>query len=229
VTGLDALVVVHRGGATLERTLASVAWASRRYLLDPASVLAPGDWPAGVERWPASDGTSWVLLLSEGETAGEPLRDVLERTADDETVARRVVIECHAFGGVIRARPRVRLCRGVRCAVHASLGGSVEFAVREHPPVLAGGAIVHALPPLPAEAVDALNAEARTLAALAAANGRRPRFVRLVTSGLVGAAGLLFGKSAGRLGWGRWIVAVLAGYRALLAEAKLWERAQLGA
>jgi hypothetical protein len=228
VTPLDALVLVHRGGAALERTLASVAWAQRRYFLDPAGVLAAADWPAGVERWPGSGAAGWVLLLSEGETAGKELRAVLESAPDDGTTARRLVIECHAFGGVIRGRPPVRLCRG-QCTVRASLGGDVEFAVRERAPVLPGAALAHVLPPLPAEAVDALNAEARTLAALAAAHGQRPRFVRLLTGGLVGATGLLFGKGTGRLGWGRWIVAVLAGYRGLLAEAKLWERAQLGA
>jgi hypothetical protein len=154
---------------------------------------------------------------------------VLEQSADGGAMARRLVIECHAFGGILRARPdRVRLCRGAR-EVRASLGGGVEFAAPEGAPVLAGAAIVHPLPPLPAEAVDALNAEARTLAALAAAHGQRPRFHRLLTGGVVGAAGMLFGKGTGRLGWGRWIVAVLTGYRALLAEAKLWERAQLGA
>jgi hypothetical protein len=228
VTSLDVLVVVHRGGAVLERTLASVAWARRRYLLDPAGVLAPGERPAGAEALPMSGDAGWLLLLSEGEVAGDGLRSALERTIDDGPRAHRVSIECQAFGGVIRARPQLRLCRGA-CPVRASLGGGVEFDVREPAPVLPGGAITHALPALPAEAVDALNAEARTLAALAPANAQRPGFAPLLGGGLVGAAGLLFGKGRGRLGWGRWIVAVLAGYRAFLAEAKLWERAQLGA
>ena len=227
MTPLDVLVIVHRGGAVLERTLGSVAWARRRHLLDPAGVLAPGEWPAGCESWPASGDEGWVLLISEGELAGDGLRAAIERASGDGPAARRIALECHAFGGVLRARPRVRLRRGVG-AVRASLGGGVEFDVRERAPLLPGGAIMHELPPLPAQAVDALNAEARTLAALAAAHGQRPHFVRLLGGGVVGAAGLLFGKGTGRLGWGRWIAAVLAGYRALLAEAKLWERAQLG-
>jgi len=28
----------------------------------------------------------------------------------------------------------------------------------------------------------------------------------------------------GPLGWGRWVAAVLAGYRAFVVQAKLWER-----
>jgi hypothetical protein len=230
VTPLAALVVVHRGGAALERTLASVDWAARRFLVDPAGALSPAAWPAGVGRWPAPADAGWVLLLSEGERAGDELRAILEAAPDDGPPARRLTIEHHAFGGSIRARRgSVRLCRAGCSEVRASLGGNLGFAARGAAPLLPGAVIIDPLLPLPAEAVDALNAEARTLAALAAAHGQRPRFMRLLAGGAAGAAGLLFGKGSGRLGWGRWIAAVLAGYRALLAEAKLWERTQLGA
>lgn len=230
MTTVAALVVAHRGGAALEQTLASVEWAQPRWLLDPAGALSPEAWPADVERWAGSAAGGWVLLLSEGERAGDGLRTILEAAPADGPEARSVSMEHHAFGGVIRARRgAVRLCRGPRCAVRAALGGRLAFAADGPAPPLPGAVIVDPLPPLPAEAVDALNAEARTLAALAAAHGQRPRLVRLLAGGAAGAGALLFGKGSGRLGWGRWIAAVLAGYRALLAEAKLWERTQLGA
>lgn len=223
-----ALVVAHRGGAALARTLASVAWTTRRWVVDPAGVLAAADWPPDAERWSGEAGAEWILLLSEGETADEALRAAVLNAGESGAPAWRIALERQAFGGALRGRHRVRLCRTERCRLRVSLGGEIEFATAERPPALAGGAIVHRLPPLPAEAVDALNAEARTLAALAAADGRRPRFGRLLASATAAAGTTLVASGSGRLGWGRWILAVLAGYRALLAEAKLWERAQLG-
>jgi hypothetical protein len=111
--------------------------------------------------------------------------------------------------------------------VRTRLGGEIELVAAEARP-LAGAAVVRCLPPLPREAVDELNADATALAALAAARGVRPRALRLPLGGLVGGGRVLLGRASARLGWGRWIAAGLAGYRALLAEAKLWEREQLG-
>jgi hypothetical protein len=197
--------------------------------VDPAGVLPPSGWPPGVERWGAHDLSGWVLLLAEGEVVSPTFAAAVETARQGKAEAYRVAVECHAFGGVIRLRGRpVRLGRNKRYAIRVSLGGEFGFAVGGEAPVLAEAVVARHLPPLPGEAVDALNAEATALAALAAADGVRPRLGRLLSSGLAGTARVLFGKGRGRLGWGRWITAVLAGYRGLLAEAKLWERAQLG-
>jgi hypothetical protein len=229
VTPVTALVVAHRGGAALAATLASLDWATHRYVADPAGVLPPTGWPAGVGRWEAHAQPGWVLLLAEGEVVPATFASAVEAAQREDAHAYRVAVECHAFGGVIRLRGRpVRLGRNGPHAIRVSLGGEFGFATAGEAPVLAGAVVTRHLPPLPGEAVDALNAEATALAALAAAQGVRPRPGRLVSSALAGGARVLFGTGRGRLGWGRWIAAVLAGYRGLLAEAKLWERTQLG-
>src|SRR5438093_893643 len=79
------------------------------------------------------------------------------------------------------------------------------------------------------EAVEALDADAAALAALLHALRVRPRFSALAVAPLAGAAPVLAARG-GPLGWGRWIAAVLAGYRAFVVQAKLWEaRAEGGA
>jgi len=228
VTPVVALVVAHRGGVELERTLASVDWMAERYVVDPTEALPSAAWPARAGRWrvPGCDG--WVLLLAEGECLVDGFAAALETIERSDAEAWRLAVECRAFDGVIRLRSRpVRLRRRPPYEIRVALGGELAFAGEARAPVLAAAVARH-LRQLPGEAIDALNCEAGVLAALAAAGGVRPRAVRLLASGATGAARVLFGAGRGRLGWGRWIAAVLAGYRALLAEAKLWERAQLG-
>jgi hypothetical protein len=142
--------------------------------------------------------------------------------------AHRVPVVCEAFGSRLRlAGSAVRLAHGLP-AVRTRLGGEIELATATAARPLAGVAVVRFLPPLPREAVDELNADATALAALAAAGGVRARALRLPLGGVVGGGRVLLGRASARLGWGRWIAAGLAGYRALLAEAKLWEREQQG-
>jgi hypothetical protein len=228
VTAVTALVVAHRGGPALAATLASLDWTARRCVADPAAAVAADAWPPGAERWTASDPSVWTLLLMEGECVAPGFAAALA-SADDGNVAARVAIECHAFGGAVRLRGQpVRLQRGRRPEIEVALGGEVAFVTAGDAPLLTGAVVTRRLGTLPADAVDALNAEASALAALAAARGVRPRFARLLGGGVAGAARVLAGRSNAPLGWGRWIAAVLAGYRGLLAEAKLWERAQLG-
>jgi hypothetical protein len=224
--GLAALVVASRGGPALQRTLDSVAFAERRCVMDPAAVLRGSAPPNGVEPWRAAPG--WVLILVEGEVLGEGSAAALAAAVRGPAAAYRVAIVCEAFGSRLRlAGSAVRLAYG-QPVVRARLGGEIELASAAAVRPLAGAAVVRALPPLPRDAVDELNADATTLAALAAAGGVRPRALRLPLAGIVGGGRVLLGRAGARLGWGRWIAAGLAGYRALLAEAKLWEREQLG-
>lgn len=226
---LTALVVATRGGAALAETLASLAWVTRRCVVDPAGVLAGAAWPDAAEPWTPGSVSGWVLLLVEGERATEALAASVGRAVRESAGAYRLPVAYEAFGTSLRlAGGAVRLVRGVRHDVHVRLGG--EIGLESSAPVrsLASAPVVRRLPSLPREAVDALNAEAGALAALAAARGMNARALRLPAAGVVGAARVLLGRAREPLGWGRWITAVLAGYRALLAEAKLWEREQLG-
>jgi hypothetical protein len=228
VTPVVALVVAHRGGEELERTLASVEWTAERYVVDPAGALSPAAWPASAGRWRDSQPDGWVVLLAEGELLSSGFAAALETIERGDAEAYRLAVECRAFTGVIRLRSRpVRLRRRPPYEIRVVLGGELAFIGEARAPVLAATVVRH-LRQLPGDAIDALNAEAGVLAALAAAHGVRPRATRLLASGVTGAARVLFGSGRGRLGWGRWIAAVLTGYRALLAEAKLWERVQLG-
>jgi hypothetical protein len=70
-----AVVVATQGGRTLEATLASVAWAAERAVLDPAGLIPAGALPAGVRLTrdigavAALGEAPWLLLLAEGELA----------------------------------------------------------------------------------------------------------------------------------------------------------------
>lgn len=229
MSAVAALVVAHRGGAPLEATLAGLDWVAQKYVLDPGGALDGASWPAGAAAWTGDAQGRWLVLVAEGERVDAALEGRLAARDAEAADAHRIAVECHAFGAVLRLRRApVRLVRGGAAPVVARLDGEIAFRATTRATTLAGTAIVRTLPPLPREAVDALNAEAAALAALAVAAGCRPRFVCLLASGLAGSGRALFGRARGRLGWGRWIAAVFGGYLALLAQAKLWERVQLG-
>jgi len=229
VAGLTAVIVASRGGPALQQSLDSVAFAARRCVIDPAGALGATAVLRGVEPWTDAAAAGWVLLLLEGEFLAEGSAAVLADAVRGPGAAFRVPVVCEAFGSRLRlAGSGLRLAHGARGGVQARLGGDVVLAAASDGRPLAGASIVRRLPPLPREAVDELNADATALAALAAASGVRPRAMRLPLGGLIGGGRVLFGRGSAPLGWGRWIAAGLAGYRALLAEAKLWEREQLG-
>ena len=74
------------------------------------------------------------------------------------------------------------------------------------------------------EAVEHLDAQATTLAALLAERRRRPRLWHLVLGPLAAGGHTLVARPVRQRGSARWFLAVLAGYRAAVAYAKLWER-----
>jgi hypothetical protein len=227
--GLTALIVASRGGPALQQTVEAVAFARRRCVIDPAGVLGATETSAAIEPWTPAAAAGWVLLLVEGEFLSAGAAGVLDEVTRGAGPAYRLPVTCEAFGGSVRlAGGALRLARGASPSVRPRLGGDVALAASTTGPTLAGVSIVRRLPPLPREAVDELNADATALAALAAAAGVRPRALRLPLGGLIGGGRVLLGRGSAPLGWGRWIAAGLAGYRALLAEAKLWEREQLG-
>jgi hypothetical protein len=230
---VSALVLASRGGARLARALASVAWADERLVWDPARRLAPGDVPAGarVEHGEPAPSGDWVLLLVEDEVVPPALAAAVGAAVGppDAGTAFGIRRELHALGATLHLRGApVRLAR--RDAARPTLGPGLlprlagpAGARRTLAPALE----VHAAASL-AEIVQDLDADGAALAALLDRARRRPRLGHLVGPPLAAAVPVLTGRAAGRVGWVRWMLAVLVGYRTLLAWAKLWERRWLG-
>jgi hypothetical protein len=226
-----AVVVATRGGAALVPTLASVAWAAERIVVDPCGRLDGRDLPAGVRRHPGAEPVAaatapWVLLLEEGEVVSAPLADAIARAlrapaADGWTIG----LEVHAFGGAFRPwGARVRLARraGARLALRRGLGVGLAIAGRRER--LAEPLVVRRAERL-ADAVTELDAESTALAALLRAADARPRAARFVAGPLRAGASVLLARAVGSGGrrWARWFLGVFAAYRVLATQAKLWE------
>jgi hypothetical protein len=182
---------------------------------------------------------AWMLLLAEGETVTEPLRDAIAaalRGAPPDA-AWRIALEVGVPGGTLRpARAPIRLApRGAKVRVRRD--GGVELRAGA-----AGRAATQLEAPLAvgwpgdlATAVVHLDADAAALAALLGAAARRASASRLVAGGIAAAATALVARASGggdartaappaRVPFAaRWAVAVLAGYRVAVAQAKLWE------
>jgi len=225
MSDVSAIVLAARGGTRLADALASVEWAAERIVADPADRVEGQALPAGVVR--ARDGIAvatreWLLLLRDDETvSGELAATIRHATgAAAYRLGQAVVAGGATFrlrGAPVRLAPRA----GARLVAGGALG--VELAV-ERGPVrrLAGHLVMQAAPSL-AAAVDDVDAESATRAALLRANGVRPRLAHLVVAPLVPAArALLAGGSRGEP-WTRWTLGVFAGFAAIATYAKLWE------
>jgi len=225
-----AVVLGARGGACLARALASVGWARERIVVDPAGRLGAAALPPGVRRLECpldlADATDarWLLLLREDEVAPAGLAAaVVEATVSGEA-AYRIARTLELRGGTLQLPGApVRLARRDTARLHVGAGASLALG----PPRARAGRIASRL--LVEEedslesAVAALDAEATALAALLQALDVGPRLAALAAAPLAGAVPVLAARG-GPLGWGRWIAAVLAGYRAFVVQAKLWER-----
>jgi len=225
-----AVVLGVRGGASLARALASVAWAGERLVVDPAGRLGAASLPPGVSRLvrpldlAGATEASWLLLLREDEVAPPGLAPAVAAAIGSGEAAHRIGRILELRGGTLRLPGApVRLARRDVARLHVAAGASLALAPRR---VRAGRIASH----LAVEeedsleaAVEALDAEATALAALLQALDVRPRLAALAAAPLAGAAPVLAARG-GPLGWGRWVAAVLAGYRAFAVQAKLWER-----
>jgi len=215
-----AVVLASRGGARLASALDGVAWAGERIVLDPAGRLGAEPLPDGV-RWagePAEAArAAWLLLVEEHEAVRPSLVAAIASALEAPGArAYRIAQEVIAFGTTLRLRHApVRLARrdGVRLRLRTGGGRAPRLPER---------LVTNAGPTL-AAAVDELDAQAATLAALLHARRVRPRAWHLVVPPLAASGRALLAR--GRAGgfWGRWTLAVLDGYRALVAYAKLWE------
>jgi hypothetical protein len=230
VAEVCALVLGSRGGGRLARALASVAWAGERVVLDPANRLAAEALPGGVrrERRPRpADVTRapWLLLIDEDETAPPALATAVAEAIRGETPSPsyRVAQEVHALGA--RLRPRrdaVRLAR--RDEARLVLGRGLTPALCATGP---SGRLVGVLEKEGAaslgEAVDDLDAYAGVLAALLVDAGARPGIRTSVMAFLAAGGCVLLARGVTARPWSRWSLALLAGFRAMVAYAKLWE------
>jgi len=224
-----AVILASRGGPRLTRALESVAWAAERLVLDPAGrldgrLLSPGVAraiePAEAARAP------WLLLLDEHDVVPPPLAALIAETARAPAAlpAYRIGHEVQLLGATFRPRyAPVHLVRRAGARLEVGAGLSAELRPR-HGPIgrLAGQLLTSGVDSL-VGAVEALDAEATAIAALLRSRGVRPRLWRLAVAPFVPGARALFARGTSGDRWARWTLTVLGGYRAMVAEAKLWE------
>jgi len=229
----DVVAVVVTGGdaAALARSLASVSWARERVVWDPGDRVGAGTLPAGVRHVrrradvEASSAATWILLVAEEEVASDALAAaVADATRSTPSRAYRVPLRIRVGDHALEVlAPPVRLApRGARPSVRSD--GTLTLVGA----MAAGGRVAAHLLVAQPEAPESLTmwieSRSRVRAELLATDRVRPRLLRLVRSGLLSAARVLFGRATAAMGWERWLCAVVAGYAALVAEARLWER-----
>ena len=230
VTEVSAVVLGNRGGERLARALASVAWAGDRVVLDPADRLAGERLPAGVRRHRgARPGEAtrapWLLLLDEHEVAPPALASAVAEAVRSATPwpGYRIAQEVQALGA--RLRPRAEPVRlAPRSGVRLVLGRGLtpELSSMGAPgrlPVTLEGRGADSL----GEAVDELDAYAGMVAGLLAAAGTDTGIGASMRAFAAAGARMLSARGTAPRPWSRWSLAVLAGYRAMVAHAKLWE------
>jgi hypothetical protein len=223
---IAAVVLPARGGEHLARALEALDWADERAVLavdGHALDLPPGvasvDDPS---RLLPADG--WVLVLSEQErlepAGGGALRAAVADAAPEQVFAFPCVTTALAMR-VRLGRTMVRLAPR-RTPLVVRPGLDVELARGAHPVRTLDVAIVRALGDTLTEAVELLGAEATTLASLVDRRVGRGRGI--VWQPLVAGTRALTARAQGRVGLGRWVLAVLESYRVVVTYAKLWER-----
>jgi hypothetical protein len=230
---LAAVVLPSRGGARLTETLVALRWVDRRVVLAfDDDLLGPAPLPPDVLQVRGATAldqldhldTDWILLLTEEERIAPEdaprIRDAIAAAVPGEVLALRVVtaaldLHLRLGRGVPRVAPRGTPIRirpgfdvGFLCAVHAERTLDVDI-VRSRGTTL----------------TDAVELAAADAAMLAAIGDRRVGRGRGILWHPLVAAGRTMAARAvdGRLGGGRWILAVLEGYRVVVAYAKLWE------
>ncbi len=222
-----AIVVAARAGARLDHALDSVAWAAERLVLDPAASVG-GALPADVRRIARADAVGeharapWLLLLREDEVVPPALAAEIAGAVAGPPRAYRIAEELVGPQG--RLRPRGATVRlAPRAGARVVLGAGLALGLASDVP---GGRlrapIARTLGDL-AAAVEQLDAASTALAHLLAAAEVPARGRRLLAAAARTGARVLGGRAGGRLGWGRWILAVLAAYELVAAYAKLWE------
>lgn len=235
VPAVATVVLASGGGARLGRALASVAWGGERIVLDPGGRVPRESLPRGVRLHggtaePAELTTApWVLLLADDEIASPGLAAAVGGAVTEGSArsAYRIPLDVERFGAALRPlRSPVRLARRAEARLWTGRGLVVELGPSSgHPGQLAAPLIVRGADRL-SDAVEQLDAQATTLAALLAVHRRRPRLRDLVLGSLAAGGRALVARPARLHVKVRWFVAVLSGYRAAVVYAKLWERSR---
>jgi hypothetical protein len=228
---VTAIVLAALGGARLERSLASVAWAGERVVLDPAGqvdarVVPPGVRHVASAARPAELGSApWLLLLLEGEVASRGFEEALRGSSEADACG--VPLELHALD--VQWTPR-------RAPVRLVARAAARLVVRDGRPELAeegrgtcAGRIVAEAAPSLEDAVRTLDAECGAVAAWLAAGPQRVRLGHLMLPPVAAMLRALAAPGRGTRPWARWVAAVFAGYRTLLVPAKVWELRQCAA
>ncbi|MFN8543320.1 MAG: hypothetical protein U0807_03830 [Candidatus Binatia bacterium] len=229
---LAAIVVASEGGR-IASTLAAVAWAEERVVVDPCGRMAGVALPPGVRCVPEAAHletlvtASWVLLVEEGEVPGAGLAAEVARVCGgrEEAGAWRVPRELRLGRVGLQPRtPPVRLAARARARLAVRADGTLTLGTTD----AVVGTLAAALVPGETVSVGSLmsrvDASTTSVAAVLMALDAPARRRDIVVAPLLGGVRVLRARAASRCGWARWILAVFAAYGALVAYAKLWER-----
>jgi hypothetical protein len=227
---LAAVVLPARGGHRLAEALDAARWADVRAVLEVGEGGPAIPLPAGAVRVAsprlADLAADWLVVLGEEERVAledvPVLRAAIAAAIPGEVLALPIVTT--ALDMRIRlARPVVRVARrGTPLRVRP--GFDLEFPGASRRQRTLDVALVRSRGRTLTDAVELAGADAATFAVLvdsqAAGRGHG-----ILWHPIVAALRTLTARApAGRLGIGRWILAVLEGYRVVVAYAKLWER-----
>lgn len=225
-----AVVLPARGGHRLAEALDAAGWADVRAVLQ-ADPLRTVDLPAGAVRVSspralAEVDADWLVVLGEEERVAPDdvavLRAAVAAAAPGEVLALPIVTT--ALDMQVRlARPVVRIApRGTPLRVRP--GFDLEFPGAPRLQRTLDVVIVRSRGRTLTDAVELAGADAATFALLvdpkAGGRGRGILWHPLVA----GLRTLTARAPGGRLGIGRWVLAVLEAYRVVVAYAMLWER-----
>jgi len=225
---LAVVVVAARGGAALRAALEAAAWADTRVVLTGDRPRAPrldsGEPLLTTVREVAALAVDWVLLLGESERiAGADIvavRSAVRRAQGDEVFTLQAVTS--ALDLSVRSRFRLARLAPRRTPIVARPGRGIEFdrtRTRVRPLSVD---VIRTRGSTLGEAMEIAAAEATTLAALVHATGDRSH--GLVRQPVAASLRSLTARSlTGRLGLGRWVIAVLEGYCVVIAQTKVWE------
>jgi hypothetical protein len=227
-----AVVVASRGGSRLVTALDAVQWASERVVLDPLARVDPAQLPGGVAHHrdtvalDAFGSLPWVLLLRDDEVAPPALRDAVAAAivVGEPRGLRR---ELHALGGVFAVGgASIRLARRADSDIDVRRGTDLRLRTRgvRAPLEPLEPALVVAHAESLEAALEALDADSTTTAALLDLAGRTARLRDLLWAPWIAGGRVLFSRVRHPVGLARWVVAVLVGYGAVVTHAKLWER-----
>lgn len=227
---LGVAILAVRGGSRVVEALDAVAWADARAVLVLHPQAALGSLPADVVVVDSPDAlerldVDRVLLLLESERVERTDVDVLRAAnagagAGDvfvlPVVQRVLDLEIEAAGRLARVAPP-----GVALALRPGLG--VEFSRAGRAARTVAAPVRHLGGTTLDEMLEQLGCDADVLGAML--DRSRARGSGIVWHPLVAVARTLGGRAAsGRLGLGRWLLAVVAGYGVVVAYAKRWEQ-----